>query len=205
MAKTGISKSIVETFSKDTHGLTVKYKHEVQSEIKDWIAVKKKLDNRVKSQYENISKMKDLGRFNSSGERYDISSKNLRKLYQNYAEQKGKIKELQSLDKIAEHYKKGYKMIHKIREDLTGQEITYSIAFKRQGKVMEAKLTLDQVLSATKISYTDVKNVNVDTDLSNFLNLSVRNSSINKLIQGKLDKNMKDLEKQINGLDKPLL
>ena len=196
-----LPKNIIQSFGKETYGLTIKYRTQVRKEIETWINIKKKLDDRVKKQYANS--FRDLGRISSKGQKYDISSKNLRKLYENYSSQKGRVKELQSLDKIADHYKKGYQMIHKIREDLTNQEITYSVMYNNKQQLMEAHLTLDQILSAAKLSYTDVKTANIDTNLSNFLNLSIRNSSINKIVKKQINKNTQELKSIVSEIDKP--
>ena len=66
-----LPKNIIQSFGKETYGLTIKYRTQVRKEIETWINIKKKLDDRVKKQYANS--FHDLGRTSSKGQKYDIS------------------------------------------------------------------------------------------------------------------------------------
>lgn len=95
---------------------------------------------------------------------------------------------LRTLDDIVNHFKKGYELIHRIRELLTSQEITYSVLYAtRQHKdgykpLFEAHLTLDQVLAETRPAYKDIQTVNVDTEFSNVLSLEFANADARRAV-----------------------
>lgn len=154
----------------------------IQKSIDEWLKIKSRLDANLRSQYEAMNKTKSLGRVSSSKGNVDLSSKNLRTLLS----QRKRIVGVRTLEEVVDHFKKGYELIHRVRELITGQEITYSILYqgtKRSGgKLMEAKLSLEEVLSNIKLATSDIAIVKANTDLSKAIKLSVTNSGIRKTV-----------------------
>ena len=101
--------------------------------------------------------------------------------------QRHRVVDAHTIEEITEHFKKGYELIHRIREYFTHQDIQYSILYrgrKKQGviRLYEVHLSLDQVLSQVSLTFMDIKTVNLDTEFSNFINLSITNGAVKKVI-----------------------
>lgn len=156
--------------------------NQIQKSIDEWLKTKKRLDTNLYSQYQSLNKTKSLGRASSSQGQVDLSSKNLRAMLR----QRKRIVGVRTLEETVEHFKKGYELIHRVRELLTGQEIEYSILYqgtkKSGGKMLEAKLSLDDVLSNVKLAVSDVAQVKSDSEMSKAIKLSVDNSAIRKTV-----------------------
>ena len=96
---------------------------------------------------------------------------------------------MRTLDEIVEHYKKGYELIHRIRELVTQQDIVYSILYSTRRRkngfkpLLEAHLTLDQVLEHMRPAYSDIKKVkNFKTEFSNVISLSFANADARRAV-----------------------
>lgn len=155
---------------------------QIQQSINEWLQIKQRLDTTLYNQYVSLKKEDSIGRVSASRGNIDLSSKALRSMLK----QQRRIVGVRTIEETVEHFKKGYELIHRIREVLTGQEITYSILYKttkkQGGKLLEAKLKLEDILSATKLSLSDVEVVKANTELSNVINLSVTNASVRKAV-----------------------
>lgn len=180
--------------------------------IEQWIKVKQRLDKKLISQYKQIQKenIYQLGRETSKGKHIDLSSAGLKELTKKYSEQKRKIRNLHDIEEITEHFKKGYALIHYVREILTKQVITYSILYsdKRSSSeevLLEAHLTMEQLLSGVSLTTSDTNIIEANTELTNAMNLSIRNTSIKKLVENAINNQQKKIEMISSELDKPEL
>ena len=206
MLRQQIINEIAEFSGQETLLYTKEYGAKVSADIQKWLNKKKQLNTRLKNYYTTAVKLENnLGRISTKGTKIDLSSGSLHNLYRNYANANRHIRDLKTLDDIKEFYQEGYRLVHRIREDITKQDITYSILFQDGEKLMEAHLTLDQVLSMTSLVYSDIKTVKPQTELVNAISLSINNSAVMKYLKENIQKNEKDLGQLITELDKPAL
>lgn len=183
----------------------------IQNSIKQWLATKQRLDRKLLIQYNRLNKEEssNLGRINSKNQRIDISSAGLREVMKKYTEQKRRIRNLREIEDIAEHLKKGYELIHRIREILTGQEITYSILYSsEQGinngeNLLEAHLTIDQVLSNVTMSFSDTRVVEANSELTNAIDLTITNSAVKRTVEALIGKKESAIQTVMSALDRP--
>lgn len=155
----------------------------MRKSIEEWLQVKERLDKDLKKQYIELQKQESLGRMSKTKGEIDVASWGLRKM----VKQRHRVADAHTIEEITEHFKKGYELIHRIREYFTHQDIQYSILYrgrKNQGVIPlhEAHLSLDQVLSQVSLTFMDIKTVNLDTEFSNFINLSITNGAVKKII-----------------------
>lgn len=206
MHKNLIKNEIVDTLGQETFYYTKEYGQKIRGQIEQWLKKKKQLNTRLHNYYKKALQLEhSLGRVSNKGTKIDLSSGNLHNLYREYAEANRHIKDLKTLEDIKNFYQEGYRLIHKIREDITGQDITYNILFQDNEKLMEAHLTLDQVLSMTSLVYSDIKTVKPQTELVNATSLSINNSAVMKYLKENIQKNEKDLGQLIQEIEKPAL
>ena len=69
---------------------------------------------------------------------------------QQYIDAKQTVSTSNAANDMVEHYLKGYELLHRIRELVTGQEITYKILYTEGGDLYEADLSLMQILESSE-------------------------------------------------------
>ncbi|MBO5179912.1 MAG: hypothetical protein J6B87_06165 [Clostridia bacterium] len=201
-----VKNEMINFMGERTAYYTKEYGQQVQNEINKWLKKKTQLDTRLKTYYKQTLKVEnDLGRLTSKGEHLDLSSRNLRKLYKQYADSARHVQDVRTLNEIAEFYKEGYRLIHKIREDVTKQDITYSVLFKQKQQLMEAHLSLNQILEIAQLGYSDISKVDVNTELASATSLSVRNGQVNRYIKEMSKQYELEMSEVINKIEKPKL
>ena len=151
--------------------------------IEEWLRMVQQLDQIKNQHYAAIKKQQDLSRISSKGANIEVSSWGARAVLA-----KKSRAGLRTIDEIVEHFKKGYELIHRIRELLTNQDISYSILYgtrkRKDGEkpLLEGHLTLEQVLEYSRATFSDIKTVDVDTEFSNTISLSFTNADARKAI-----------------------
>ena len=185
---------------------------DIQKSILQWISIKQRLDRKLLIQYNTLKKEDNLGlgRISSHGKNIDISASGLRQILVRYTEQKRRIRNLREIEDITNHFKKGYELIHRIRELLTGQDITYTILYtggkETNGEnLLEAHLTIDQLLSGVSLALSDINDIKTNQELSNVASLNISNSAIKRTVDGILGKKQNTLQTVINAIDNPEL
>lgn len=152
--------------------------------IEEWLRLVEQLDIRKNQHYAAIKKQQDLSRISSKGVNIEVASWGAKAVLS-----KRSREGLRTIDEIVEHFKKGYELIHRIREQLTQQDIVYSILYgtrtKKSGEkpLLEGHLSLEQVLEYSRATFSDIKTVNIDTEFSNTISLSFTNADARKAIQ----------------------
>ena len=119
-------------------------------DIDDWIRTNNNLEKRLQTQYRNINRtVNTIFKESNISMETSISSSSL---FQNYYNEKTHTRGIIDKEDLAEHYKKGYTLIHLIREVFTKQEITYTILMSddKNGEknIYEVSLPLEKILSA---------------------------------------------------------
>ena len=177
-------------------------REKIIKQIEQWLKEKERIDNVIKNNYNILKHQEQLGRFSSTNANkyYDISSAGLRKLVNNYNQQKKDLLKLQNAKDLEEHLKDGYRAIHYFRDILTGNEINYSIAYEDsvnggEKEIFEAKLNLEQVLSAVSFNFPDVLSVKENTKVSNKIKMVISGTSIRNLLE---DPEIKEIEEISN-------
>ena len=151
--------------------------------IEEWLRMVQQLDQTKNRHYEMIKKQQDLSRVSSKGVNIEVASWGAKAILAKQSREG-----LRTIDDIVEHFKKGYELIHRIREMLTEQDISYSILYgtrrKKGGEkpLLEGRLTLEQVLEYSRATFSDIKTVDVNTEFSNTISLSFTNADARKAI-----------------------
>ncbi len=173
-------------------------------QIEKWLKEKTEIDNVIKNNYDILKKQEQLGRLSTkdTNKYYDISSAGLKKLVDNYNQQRRDLLKLQNAKDLEEHFKDGYRLIHYFRDLLTGTEIDYSIVYEDsvengEKDIFEAKLNLEQVLSATSFNFPDILNVKENTKISNKIKLVINGTNIRNLLEDPEIKEIENISNQI--------
>lgn len=176
----------------------------IQKSISQWLITKEKLDRKLYIQYAKLEKDKNF-EFIQKGDK-SVSSANLRKVLNAYSEQRRHIRNLREVEDVTNHFKKGYELIHRIREIITKQDITYTILFagdKTREQLMEAHLTLDQLLPRVSLSLSS--DTKIFQELSNAISLSISNSAIKQTVDSLLGEKENNLQQVVSAIDNPNL
>jgi hypothetical protein len=96
-------------------------------------------------------KSKDLRSIIQAYGEADLSRKGMNILIKKYIKGRNQVEELTSREDIVQLFRNGYELIHRIRESFVGREITYRILYKKENKLLEAHLTLEQLLPAISL------------------------------------------------------
>lgn len=199
MDDNGLQSRALEFFGIASSEQLILNRDKIVHQIEDWLRQKAEIDTAIKNNYEILKHQEQLGRLSSTNANkyYDISSAGLKKLVDNYNKQRRDLAKLQDSKDLEEHLKDGYRMIHYFRDLLTGSEIKYSIAYEsntekgREKEIFEAKLNLEQVLSAVSFNFPDLLKVKENTKVSNKIKMVISGTSIRNLLE---DPEMKEIE-----------
>lgn len=180
----------------------------IQKSIKQWLTLKKRLDDRLLTRYKQLSKETVLGRVSSKGKDIDLSAGGLTQVLNYYTENKRRVRTLMDMDQITQLFKDGYELIHRIREFLTKQELTYSILYSPTSKgesgeeLMEVNFTLDQLLSSVRLATSDMKEVAAGSELTNATQLLIQGPAVKQTLK-EIEKKEQNLLTVLHSLDKP--
>lgn len=199
------SEEIVDLLAQETYSYSREFQQQIYQETQIWLKKKKQLNTRLKNLYK-VWKKEQLLDGISKQELKDMSSAQVHKLFLKYRDAKRHLKDISTMDDIANYYKEGYKLIHKIREQITKQDISYSVLFQdKNEKIVEGHFNLEQILSMTSITYKDITNASGKTDYSNAVTLSLNNSRVSTYVNNQINKHKENLEKLVTDLTKPSL
>jgi hypothetical protein len=171
----------------------------MQNSITQWLEKKEALDQRLKNIYDSGVR-RSRYTYGDRKQDIDITSAGLKTIVKKYEKQKKDIAELQNLNEITEHAQNGYRLVHKIRDIITKQEIEYSILYQdKNNKLLETKITMEQILPQNMITNlnqienvvtTNKKGITTEKKLSNAISLQVTNAAIKQLgtIGSQIDK-----------------
>lgn len=173
----------------------------IRNSISQWLYKKQELDTNIKHRYEMALRDKDFRNIIQADGETDLSRKGLNRLVQQYIKGRKQVEDLSTRQDIVNLFKDGYELIHRIRESIVGKEITYRIQYQsgtgnKKGTLLEAHLTLEQLLPAISLKWegqTDAKN---KQELTNAGNLFITNSKIKKIVSD-LRKNQQIVEENI--------
>ena len=200
-----LEKYALEFFSIASEEDLIIEREKIIKQIEQWIEEKEAIDNVIKNNYNILKHQEQLGRFSSvnANKYYDISSSGLKRLVNNYNQQKRDLLKLQNAKDLEEHFKDGYRIIHYFRDILTGKEIDYSIAYEDSidggdKEIFEAKLNLEQVLSAVSFNFPDVLSVKEGTKISNKIKMVINGTSIRNLLEDPSVKEIEDISNKIS-------
>jgi len=207
MPKSQIKNEIIDILSQETLYYTKEYGQQIQAQISKWLKRKKDLNTRLHNYYKQSKKIEqDLIRLNAEGKSMTMSSANLRKMFYRYTAASRHVADLKTMEDIKEFYKQGYVLAHKIREDITKQNLTYSILTEYNNEKMELHLNLSQFLDVISVDLQKVKNITREgADFVGSANLKARKSNVNKYIKEQLQKEANQLAQVLHKIDKQLL
>lgn len=160
----------------------------IQKSIKQWLGLKQKLDERLLTRYRQLGRETSLGRISSKGNTIDLSAGGLTQVLNYYTENKRRVRALMDMDQITQLFKDGYELIHRIREVLTKQELTYSILYapskgESGEELMEVNFTLDQLLSSVRLATSDMKEVAAGAELTNATQLLIQGPAVKQTLK----------------------
>ena len=200
----GIEQHALDFFSIATAEDLILQRKQIIKQIEDWIKEKENIDNVIKNNYYILKRQEQLGRLSSKNvdKYYDLSSGGLKKLVNNYNQQKKDLQKLQNSKSLEEHLKDGYRIIHYFRDILTGDVIDYSIAYEdsvngESKEIFEARLNLEQVLSAVSFNFSDILSVKENTKVSNKIKLVINGTSIRNLLKDSEMQEIKNISNKI--------
>lgn len=173
----------------------------IQNSIAQWLRKKQELDANIKHRYEMALRNKDLRNIIQADGETDLSRKGLNRLVQQYVKGRQQVEDLASREDIVNLFRDGYELIHRIRESFVGKEITYRIQYRsgtknKQGTLLEATLTLEQILPAISLRWEGQLDAKNKQELTNAGTLFITNSKIKKVITN-LRQNQKIVEENI--------
>lgn len=179
----------------------------IQKSIKQWLGLKQKLDERLLTRYRQLGRETSLGRISSKGNTIDLSAGGLTQVLNYYTENKRRVRALMDMDQITQLFKDGYELIHRIREVLTKQELTYSILYapskgESGEELMEVNFTLDQLLSSVRLATSDMKEVAAGAELTNATQLLIQGPAVKQTLK-EIEKKEKNLLAVLSHLDQP--
>ena len=175
----------------------------IRYSVLEWLKMKKQLDRRLFLRYKELQ-----------SDKYKVSEpKNakvseLRRVFNAYIAQQRRIKNLREIEDVAEHFKKGYELIHRIREALTKQDITYTVLYTGNSDVkgenlLEAHLSLSQILPSISVSLSASNISKSSHELTNLIDLKLSNDAIKRTMDALLKDTSSPMQQIVNGLDKP--
>ena len=183
----------------------------IRNSIAEWLKKKQALDINIKHRYEMALKSKDLRNIIQENGEADLSRKGMNALIKKYIKGRNQVEELTTREDIVQLFRDGYELIHRIRESFVGREITYRIQYTsgtthKQGKLLEAHLTLEQLLPAISLRWEDQSNVKHKNELTNAGVLFLTNSKIKKVVESlkNNEKILEDYNVEISGEKKDL-
>ena len=155
---------------------------DIKQEAQQWLIKENKIKNELENQAKIILK------------RYTIGSRIAKKkTWQNvfteyYADNRAYSNYEKTKEQYLKHYKDGYKLIHYIREFLTGQEIIYKLLIKGEGDekedLYEVKLSLERILDYTTVTNTGAKQQILKTSIEDVIpNLEVKYNEITNIVK----------------------
>lgn len=174
-------------------------KNQIQQSIAQWLKTEDKLNKSLLRQYQLVAK-------ENGYQIEEISSEGLKMALNRYTTILHRhVERMKTEEDITNHLKKGYELIHRIREILTGQEITYTILYTDKDansseNLWEAHLTLEELLSSFS-NLTKKANKAIETNLLKAFSLNISNSNIKNLVK----KRKESLTKAVTKMDKPEL
>lgn len=175
--------------------------YRIKMSIAQWLATKEAFDKNIKHRYEASLRDKDLREIVQASGKTDLSRKGLVRLVNNYVKGRKKVEDITNRQDIVNLFKDGYELIHRIRESLTGREITYRIQYttetaKTKGQLLEAELTLEQLLPSISLRWEEQTDVKNKKEITNAGELFISNSKIKQLVSN-LRKNEQLLEENV--------
>lgn len=196
------AKTIIENANNDTNLILKDFRVQLQKECKEWLDTTNKLNKRFTLYLDQLKRSKAYREGVSDDDKKlrESSSARFTAVYTRYINLNRHIKNLKNQQEIIEHMKKGYRLIHNVREILTGQEIEYLIAYKdkKDGPVCQVKLTMEQLLK--NVSKAVESNIS-ESAMADALKISLSNTNLIKTLQ---ELNDNEEEKAKEGLDSKL-
>lgn len=173
----------------------------IRASIDQWLVKKSSLDQQIKKRYENSLRDKDLREIVQSKGEGGLSRSGMIKLINKYINGRQKVEGILTREDINQLFRDGYELIHRVRESLVGREITYSILYstgtkKKTGKLMEVKLTLEELLPSISLRWTNQTEAKNKQELTNAGQLFVTNSKVKQIVE-KLKSNEETLEERL--------
>lgn len=200
--KEDFSKDFLKMFESDTEKIVLNQSvlNALKFEIENWLRIKQELDNRLEIRLKELEKYER--KVAGVVEIVTLTGPGLRKLVNNYTQLHRKIKELQDMNDIANHFKNGYKIIERAREIFTEQEITYSIIYsggaRNKNKIYEANLKMEQLLPYLSITMQDSKIKDSRTSLSNSMRIYLSGSMVAKAAAAAVKQDKDSVEKVLS-------
>lgn len=197
------SEEIVNLLAQETYSYSRELQQQIYQETSRWLKKKKQLNTRLKNLYK-VWKREQLLEGASKQILKDMSYAQVHKIFLKYRDAKRHLKDLSTMEDIANYYKEGYRLIHKIRERITGQDITYSILFEdKNAKIVEGHFNLEQILSMTSISYKPISDASIQTNFSNAVYLSLNTDRVATYVNNQINRHKENLEQLVTDLKKP--
>lgn len=174
-------------------------KNQIQQSIIQWLKTDEKLNKSLLKQYQLAAKENNYQIETITTEGLKAALNRYILILRRHTER------IKTEEDIIEHLKKGYELVHRIRELLTGQKITYTILYsnkknKNSKNMWEAHLTLEELLSSFTILTKDA-NVAAIQDLTKAFSLNITNTQVKNLIEKRKD----TLSRATTKIDKPEL
>lgn len=175
----------------------------LQKEIVNWLTIKQQLDKRLEIRLKELEKYEK--KVEGVAEIVSLTGPGLRQIVMNYTQLHKKIKELQDMNDISNHFKNGYRIIERARELFTNQEIVYSIIYSGREKgnkdiIYETNLTMEQLLPYLSITMRDVTLKDNRTMLSNSMRIYLSGSMVAKAAANAIKKDEEDITKILGEL-----
>lgn len=192
------SKDFLKLFQEDTEKIILNEDllSKIKRDITQWLSIKSQLDRRLELRLKELEKQEK--ETEGVQQILNLSGPELRELVNSYSQLHRKIKDLQDINDISNHFKNGYRLIERIRELFTNQEIIYSIIYSGQQKdnkntIYEANLTMEQLLPFLSLTMRDTKIENNRTNLSNSMRIYLSGSMVAKAAAAAVKENQNNL------------